>query len=141
MTIHAALQLNSNNSAAVSSESKAVLFQKLQQLKLMVVDEISMVGSQLFQDINTRLCKILHGDIRKNDFGGISMLLVGDLYQLPPVMQSPIFSQQKIKQPGDMAPSPWHTFSLHELTQIMRKKGLKFSNLLNVVCMKQPEEG
>ena len=84
MTIHSALQLNSKNAPSISYETKAVLFQKLQQLKLMVIDEISMVGSQQFQDINTHLCKILHGDIKKNDFGGISMLLVGDLYQLPP---------------------------------------------------------
>ena len=141
MTIHSALQLNSKNAPSISYETKAVLFQKLQQLKLMVIDEISMVGSQQFQDINTHLCKILHGDIKKNDFGGISMLLVGDLYQLPPVMQCPIFKQHKIQQPGDMAPSPWHTFILHELTEIMHQKDVKFSNLLNVVKMEQPQEG
>ena len=140
MTIHSALQLNSSNTGNMSYESKAILFQKLHQLKLMVVDEVSMVGSQQFQEMNTRLCKILHGDIRKNDFGGISMLLVGDLYQLPPVMQCPIFKQHKIRKPGDMAPSPWQTFILHKLTQIMHQKDIDFSNLLNVVHMKQPEQ-
>ena len=64
------------------------------------------------------------------------MLLVGDLYQLPPVMQCPIFQNHKIKEPGDMAPSPWHTFMLHQLGQIMRQKDIQFSNLLNVVRMK-----
>ena len=139
LTIHAALQLNSNNTAAMSYESKAILFNKLQQMKLMVIDEVSMVGSPRFRDINLRLCKIMHGDLRKYDFGGISMLLVGDLYQLPPVMQCPIFQNHKIKEPGDMAPSPWHTFMLHELGQIMRQKDIQFSNLLNVVRMKQPD--
>ena len=38
-----------------------------------------------------------------------------------------------------MAPSPWHTFMLHELGQIMHQKDIQFSNLLNVVCMKQPD--
>ena len=140
LTIHSALQLNSNRTSNLSYESKAVLFQKLHQLKLMVIDEISMVGSRQFQEINSRLCKILHGDIRRNDFGGIAMLLVGDLYQLPPVMQRPIFQTPKIKEPGDLAPSPWQTFVLHELTEIMRQKDISFSKLLNIVRMKQPEE-
>ena len=124
----------------MSYRNKSVLFQKLHQLKLMVTDEFSMVGYERFHDMNLCLCKILHGDIRKNDFGGISILLVGDLYQLPPVMQWPIFQQPKIRKPGDMAPFPWHSFALHELTQIMHQKDTKFSNLLNVICMRQPEE-
>ena len=70
---------------------KAILFNKFQQMKLMVTDEVSMVGSPRFHDINLRLRKIMHGDLQKYDFGDISMLLVGDLYQLPPVMQCPIF--------------------------------------------------
>ena len=76
---------------------------------------------------------------KKNDFGGIAMLLVGDLYQLPPVMQCPIYEQCKIREPGDMAPSPWHTFLLHELTQIMHQKDMQFSDLLNVVRIRQPD--
>ena len=61
LTIHAALQLNSAN----NYESKSVLFSKLQQLKLMVTDEASMVGSPRFRDMNLRLCKIMHGNIQK----------------------------------------------------------------------------
>ena len=118
LTIHAALQLNSN-SVSMSYENKAVLLQKLQQLKLMVTDEISMVGNERFRDMSLHLCKILHGDIWKNDFGGISMLVVGDLYQLPPVMHCPIYQQTVIREPGDMAPLLWHTYMLHELKQIM----------------------
>ena len=72
-------------------QNKSVLFQKLHQLKLMVTDEFSMVGFERFPDMNLQLCKILQGNMRKNDFGGISLLLVGDLYQLPPVMQCPVF--------------------------------------------------
>ena len=109
-------------------------------LKLMVTDGISMVGNERFHDMSLRLCKILHGDIWKNDFGGISMLVVGDLYQLPPVMQCPIYQQTVIREPGDMASLLWHTFMLHELKQIMHQKDPEFSKMLNVVCVEQPEE-
>ena len=138
LTIHAALQLNSN-SVSMSYENKTVLFQKL---KLMVTNEISMVGNERFCDMGLRLCKILHGDIWKNDFGGISMLVFGDLYQLPPVMQCPIpiYQQTVIKEPDDMTLLLWHTFILHELKQIMHQKDPEFSKMLNVVCVKQPEE-
>ena len=68
------------------------------------------------------------------------MLLVWDLYQLPPVMQCPIFQQPSIRRPGDMAQSSWHTFILHELKQIMCQQDTNFSNMLNVIWMKQPEE-
>ena len=139
LTIHAALQLNSN-SVSMSYENKAVLFQKLQQLKVMVTDEISMVGNERFHDMSLHLCKILHGDIWKNDFGGISVLVVCDLYQLPPVMQCPIYQQTVIREPGDMAPLLWNTFMLHELKQIMHQKDPEFSKMLNVVRVKQPEE-
>ena len=139
LTIHAALQLNSN-SVSMSYENIAMLFQKLQQLKLMVTDEISMVGNERFSYMSLHLCKILHGDIWKNDFGGISMLVVGDLYQLPPVVQCPIYQHTVIKEPGDMAPLLWHTFMLHELKQIMCQKDPEFSKMLNVVSVKQPEE-
>lgn len=56
----------------------------LTQLELLVVDEISMVRADLLDAIDVSLR--LH---RKNDlpFGGVQMLLVGDLFQLPPVVR------------------------------------------------------
>ena len=33
----------------------------------------------------------MHSSISKMDFGNISILAVGDLYQLSPVAQSPVF--------------------------------------------------
>ncbi|OXU17424.1 hypothetical protein TSAR_004864 [Trichomalopsis sarcophagae] len=55
------------------------------------VDEISMVGSML-RRIDTRLRQIF--GINKS-FGGISVILVGDLYQLLSVMDRPIYTNAK----------------------------------------------
>ena len=59
-------------------------------LKLILLDEISMVGSTMFNvQINNRL-KDLMGS--KRDFGGISIVAIGDLFQLEPVMDQYIFT-------------------------------------------------
>lgn len=62
--------------------------EKLFHLKFLVIDEISMVGSRLLCQVDSRLRQIMG---RNESFGGISVLAVGDLHQLPPVMDSPVY--------------------------------------------------
>jgi hypothetical protein len=52
------------------------------ELELLVIDEVSMVRSDLMDVIDALL-----RSVRKNNdpFGGVQLLLIGDLYQLPPV--------------------------------------------------------
>lgn len=52
------------------------------ELELLVIDEVSMVRSDLLDVIDALL-----RSVRKNNdpFGGVQLLLIGDLYQLPPV--------------------------------------------------------
>ena len=57
---------------------------KLHALKLIFLDEISMVGNTMFNvQINNRL-KDIKGS--KEAFGGVSVIALGDLFQLEPVM-------------------------------------------------------
>ena len=58
-------------------------------VKLIFVDEISMVGNNMFTiQINNRL-KDIKGC--KDDFGGVSNVAIGNLFQLEPVMDSYVF--------------------------------------------------
>ena len=66
--------------------------EKLSDVKLIIIDEISMVGSALFTRVDTRLRQIKGVNL---PFGGISIICVGDLYQLPPVMDTHIFKCSK----------------------------------------------
>ena len=67
------------------------------------------------------------------NWGDICVLAVGDLYQLPPVGQCPIYmSPQIVHMLNDTAPNGWEKMQLHELTQSMRQKDMKFIN-----CLKQ----
>ncbi len=63
---------------------------KLSHLTLLVVDEVSMVGSNMLLEIHKHLQQI-KGVSADHMFGGISILAVGDLYQLPPVAQPAVF--------------------------------------------------
>ena len=65
-------------------------------------------------------------------FGGISVICVGDLFQLHPVMDRWIFKQPQ-NDYSILAPNVWTDhFKLYELTQIMRQKDdREFAELLN----------
>jgi ATP-dependent exoDNAse (exonuclease V) alpha subunit len=57
----------------------------MRRLKLLVIDEVSMVRSDLMWAIDQSL-RINRGRPRE-PFGGVRLLLFGDLHQLPPVVQ------------------------------------------------------
>lgn len=57
--------------------------QLIRKLKLIVIDEISMVRADVM-DIIDRILRVYTGNMRQ-PFGGIQMLLVGDIFQLEPV--------------------------------------------------------
>ena len=101
----------------------------LAELKVIIIDKISMVSNTMLLNIYKRLKEIF---VTPNSrlFAGISIITVGDLYQLPPIHQKPIFADYK----NDALHfcHPWHCFKMIELDEIMRQKGdLKFTELLN----------
>ena len=104
---------------------------KYRKLKAIIIDEISMVGKRLLNFIHTRLQQLTG---TKSDFGGISIIAVGDLYQLKSVRDEWIFREPETeKGPLSLACNLWKEhFLMYELTQIMRQKDdLYFSELLN----------
>ena len=113
---------------------------KLEHIMLSITDEISMAGFKQFQSMNHTMCT-LKGATDGN-WGDICVLAVGDLYQLPPVGQSPIYmSPQTVHSLNDIAPNGWEKMQLHELTQSMRQKDMKFVNCLNKIHTNVPLEG
>ena len=96
---------------------------------MLIIDEISMVGSDFLHLVSRRLNEIK--GTPEALFGGISVLVFGDLYQLPPVGETPVFNLPKnrmLRLYGTL----WDNFSATELTQIMRQKeDRSFSEMLN----------
>ena len=95
MTLHSAFLLGRNKYSGfqpLSHDRLNTLRSKLSHLVLVIIDEVSMVGSNMLLEIHKRLQQI-KGVSSDVTFGGVSILAVGDLYQLPPVCQSQLFSR------------------------------------------------
>ena len=105
------------------------------ELELLIIDEVSMVRADVLDAIDTVL---RHYRFRSNEpFGGVQVVFIGDMYQLPPVCvgeewdllrryyESPyFFHSQVIKQQPPI---------YIELDKIFRQSNQMFINLLNEV--------
>ncbi len=109
--------------------------QLLRKMELLVIDEISMVRCDTMDAIDS----ILKSVRRKHDipFGGVQLLCIGDLFQLPPVAQ-----RQEWEILQEYYASPFFFDSivikeqmplLIELNKIYRQKEGSFVTLLNKV--------
>ena len=117
-TIESALLIYDNFNNKPSWLKRNTMQLKLQHMILSLTDEISMVGYQKFQQMNQTICTIK--GTHDGNWGNICVLVVGDLYQLSPVAQSPIYMPpQTVRTLDDFAPNGWEKMKLHELTQIM----------------------
>ena len=74
MTLHSAFLLGR------SHDRRNTLRTKLSRLMFVIIDEVSMVGSNMLLEIHKRLQQI-KGVSDDGVFGGVSILAVGDLYQ------------------------------------------------------------
>ena len=139
MTLHSAFQLHSRG---ISDERKTTMRTWLHRLQQITVDEISMVGTQIFNLMKSRCSMVKYKCAEDKDFGNINVLAVGDLYQLTPVMQTELYKKnyKDAKCVSDLAPNLWDKFLLHELTQVMWQKDRAFADMLNVVRVGKPEE-
>lgn len=59
--------------------------QLIRQLELLIIDEVSMLRADLLDAIDFVLRSIRNKNV---PFGGVQLLFIGDLYQLPPVYKS-----------------------------------------------------
>lgn len=71
------------NPENITSGKVASIRHSLVGVKLLVIDEISMVRADLFEMMNQICQKALENTL---PFGGIAVVLVGDLFQLPPIV-------------------------------------------------------
>lgn len=129
MTLHTAFALPITRQRADLSCSKAnTIRERLSDLKLIIIDEISMVGNNKICLIDQRLQQITGCS---QPFGGISIIAVGDLYQLAPVNESYVFKPPS-NELGFLVQPLWHHFRMYQLTEVMRQKDDKaFVTALN----------
>jgi GTPase SAR1 family protein len=107
--------------------------QVIRELDLLVIDEISMVRADLLDAVDTVLRHVRQQPLLA--FGGVQMVYIGDLFQLPPVVQH---QEWEILQEYYKSPFFFDAHALRhapplfiELKKIYRQKDDLFINLLN----------
>ena len=132
-TIHGGLGIRPKNSyefyERMSADQLNTMQVKFRGTKILMIDEVSMVGHNFFRFINIRLQDIMAND---EPFGGLHVICFGDLYQLPPVKEKWIFENNE-KGLSSLEINLWtEYFYLYELTEIMRQREeYEFAQLLN----------
>ena len=134
-TIHSALAIPASQSLKnykqLDSSRLNTLRSLLAGVKLILLDEISMVGNNMFTvQINNRL-KDKKGS--KEDFGGVSIIAIGDLFQLQPVFDGYVFNDIQDSEYSILSPNLWKKyFTMYELNEIMKQRESKiFAEILN----------
>ena len=104
----------------------------LRELEIIIIDEVSMLRADVLDMIDFAL-----RNVRRNQqkFGGVQMLFIGDLYQLPPVVRDEYVLNRYYKSP--------FFFDSHslleekpltiELMKVYRQKDQYFLDLLNAI--------
>ena len=107
-------------------------------MKVIIIDEISMVGNKTLSLIDVRLQQLTG---TKAVFGGLSVIAVGDLYQLKPVGHKLICLDLETGA-SSLAQNLWkELFTMFELVDIMRQKDdLDFAHLLNRLRLNEMTE-
>ena len=102
-----------------------------EDLKVIFLDEVSMIGNSKFTVMNYRLQKIMGN----NQFmGGISVVCTGDFGQLPPVGESMIWENSNMDGRVDIAPNHWdENLKIYHLTEKMRSRDEQFSKISDKV--------
>ena len=96
--------------------------QRLMELDVLLIDEVSMLNDELFEKINEFLQIVRRN---KKPFGGVQMIFVGDPFQLCPVEGDYCFTAKSWSK---------DTIKTHTLTANMRQKGDQvFKELLDRV--------
>ena len=117
---------------SVSEKLKEIL----QNLDIIVIDEISMVRADLLDCINEFLK--IHGKKRYIPFGGIKMVFIGDLYQLPPVEKKEEKDiLKKYETPFFFSSRAFHeirdNIEFVELMKVYRQEETEFLEILNSI--------
>lgn len=106
----------------------------LQQAELLIIDEVSMLRADTLDAVDATL-KFTRRS--RKPFGGIQMLYIGDLFQLPPVVKN---SEWELLKNYYKSPFFFHAKSVEEnppvyleLKTVYRQQEQTFVNLLNKV--------
>ena len=91
-TLHSAFKLGKFGTEyrSLADKSLAELRENLSHLKLLIIDEISLVSADILYTIHMRLTEVFNAP-KTSLFANLNVILVGDLLQLVPVQGTLVF--------------------------------------------------
>ena len=91
-TLHSGLHININTKelSSLNGDALARLQQKYINVKVLFLEEVSMIGRELMKKVNKRLQQIFG---TMSIFGNLHVIAIGDFYQMAPVQDSYVFSE------------------------------------------------
>ncbi len=143
VTIHSLFQLPFGPlvPGTAGQESKKINREKIKlfrTLDLLVIDEISMVRADVLDGIDEVLRRYRH---RPEPFGGVQLLLIGDMQQLPPVIRDddwaflkPYYETGYFFGSRALRKTPYISI---ELQHIYRQSDQRFIDILNSIREKR----
>ena len=116
-----------------ASEPRRQIVPVIEVLGALVIDEVSMVPPDLVDCISNTLKKVRRDP---RPFGGVPVVFVGDLLQLPPVVSAPEVAQyytDRYRSPYFFSADVFHETKLApiELTKVFRQAGREFVDMLD----------
>ncbi len=105
-----------------------------ENLDMVIIDEVSMISANLMDAIDQSLR--INRNRPDEPFGGLQMVFIGDLFQLPPVVKTDLQEYFKATYGGNYffdSPVFKTDFFYHrkELTHVFRQKDERFKQVLN----------
>lgn len=106
----------------------------IKELEILIIDEISMVRADVFDGIDHSLRKARKSEL---PFGGVQICVIGDLFQLPPVVsnQEKSFFSQYYATPFFFGAKAYALaeFKTMQFSTIHRQKDAAFIQILNAI--------
>lgn len=135
-TIHSCFQIKPGMMSDLEPLSSKRRYRILKNTEVIVIDEISMVRSDLLAAVDARMRQISNGLDHDKPFGGRQVIVVGDFFQLPPVIDTAtLYSYLCMRYGGVYAfqTAAWSDaeFTTVNLTKVLRQTDDEFIQILN----------
>lgn len=104
----------------------------LREIEIIIIDEVSMLRADVLDMMDFALRHIRRNPLK---FGGVQMLFIGDLYQLPPVVRDEYLLNQYYASPFFFNAKALEDYPLItiELQKVYRQTDEKFLEILNAI--------
>ncbi|XP_059073384.1 uncharacterized protein LOC131874156 [Cryptomeria japonica] len=92
--VHSKLRIPIRDFTQLQGTRLAIFQEEMVHIKYILIDEMSFIGQNMLENIDSRL-RQAYPQSAHLSFAGISMILVGDLGQLPPVNDRPAYASNR----------------------------------------------